>query len=124
MTDFGSAKLSLANLKKSDTVSIAGTGLYLSPLLYSGDGFVAHHNLQKSEVFSLGLSILQALLLLNEEQIKGLNDAKNNGEVKIKNYLNDIPKEFSIIKEILFCMLQFDEKNRIDFQTLYDWVYQ
>ena len=61
----------------SMTLTAIGTPSYLSPLLF--EAFKnnlndCHHDPEKSEVFSLGISILKAAKLLSSAEIKNLND--------------------------------------------------
>ena len=64
-------------------LSVIGTRCYFSPLLCEAKQNgqeICIHNPEKSEIFSLGLSILQAALLLSVDEIIGLNDKKANGQ--------------------------------------------
>ena len=76
ITDFGTAKIYEKALS-SATLSVLGTPVYLSPLLFKAwkdGGMVCHHKAELSEIFSLGLTLLQAALLLTGEEMKDLND--------------------------------------------------
>ncbi len=62
--------------------TLVGTPLYLSPILW--DAFIKKqnmnvvHDLQKSDVFSLGLTFLEMATLANQNEIVGCNQQKGD----------------------------------------------
>ena len=120
MADFGEAK-QVANWTISMVNnSLKGTELYMSPLLFNGlrTGQVdVKHNLFKSDVYSLGLSLLYASTTDNKSlydirQFINMND--------VKKYLkNNLGKKYSNkFIDLLCLMLEIHEKNRPDFVEL------
>lgn len=85
ITDFGVSKTLLEqNISESLKNTLVGTPVYLSPILWNA--FVnlkenpqkidkIKHDLEKSDIFSLGITFLQCALLLNHEII-GLNQVR------------------------------------------------
>ena len=114
LADFGEAKAAKANNKIN---TLRGTDIYMSPLLYNGlksSKEDVQHNLYKSDVFSLGYTLLYAITfhydLLNE--LRDLNDYD-----KIKNILYERlkPRFSDNFIELILRMINPDEKSRIDF---------
>ena len=114
MADFGEAK-QVANWTISMVNnSLKGTELYMSPLLFNGlrTGQVdVKHNLFKSDVYSLGLSLLYASTTDNKSlydirQFINMND--------VKKYLkNNLGKKYSNkFIDLLCLMLEIHEKNK------------
>lgn len=68
--DFGVAKFCSSALDNSELHTLIGTREYLSPVLaaamlqQAGAGGDVQHDLEKSDVFSLGITFLQLTLLL------------------------------------------------------------
>ncbi|CAD8095534.1 unnamed protein product [Paramecium sonneborni] len=114
IADFGVSK-ALEHFKNNFKNTLVGTPLYLSPKLWeayiNGQYNDVKHNLEKSDVFSLGITLIQTYLLLQDQDIAGLNDVKQN---KIPNILQKIYHEK--IKELLTGMLNYDEKSRFTWQ--------
>ena len=114
LADFGEAKAAKANNKIN---TLRGTDIYMSPLLYNGlksSKEDVQHNLYKSDVFSLGYTLLYAITfhydLLNE--LRDLNDYD-----KIKKILYERlkPRFSDNFIELILKMINPDEKSRIDF---------
>ena len=126
IADFGEAK-KIINKNNNNTIkqTIRGTELYMSPILfYSLRNKLIYkytkHNTYKSDVFSLGYCMLLATTL-NYKLLCEIREVKNmNGIQKIiKKYTN---KGLCIYSEnywnILYSMLELDERNRPDFIEL------
>ena len=130
ITDFGEAKTSNRNYEKNtifnfsqDTSiqTIRGTELYMSPILFNALRNSSVDDLQynafKSDVFSLGLCFLLSASL-TYRPLSQLRDIKNMDEIKvlIEKSLKDRYSQKFI--DILFIMLQLEEKDRPDFIEL------
>lgn len=99
----------------------AGSPLYVSPLLkgtymnkFKNFNF---HNVFKSDVYSLGMTILHAVAC---QKIDGLNDPDDKGQ-KTSQLLNHVYHERlydTWLLQILSSMTQHDEKARPDFIEL------
>ena len=126
IADFGEAK-KIINKNNDNTIkqTIRGTELYMSPILFNSLRNktiykYTKHNTYKSDVFSLGYCMLLAStlsykLLCEIREIKNMNGIKNI----IQKYAK---KGICIYSEnywnILYSMLELDEKNRPDFIEL------
>ena len=124
MADFGEAK-QMENLNFSlANNSLRGTELYMSPLLFNGlrTGRVdVKHNLYKSDVYSLGLSLLYA----STTDTKSLYDIRQFIDMKEVNaYLKKVlgKKYSNKFIDLLRLMLEIHEKNRPDFIELEEIV--
>lgn len=100
--------------------TLTGTPLYLSPILrkaytfQSLSGMNIKHNIFKSDVYSLGLTFLYLASL------RSVNDLANleNLEGKINKRVADLPEQYTILKKILFSMLEVNEQERPNFTEL------
>jgi hypothetical protein len=120
LADFGEAKqISLKEVDK-ELLTMRGTELYMSPLLFNG--LRTHqndvkHNTYKSDVFSLALCMLYATTLNVKAiyEVRFLYDSK-----AILSTLNKIlGGRFSTnYINLLYKMLEVNEKNRYDFMDL------
>jgi len=118
LCDFGEAKL----FNKGEVIvqRIRGSELYMSPILFFGmKNRFEHvkHNVYKSDVFSLGLSILLAGSL-NYDSICLIRELTNMEKIKniIMYYLS---KRYSnTFISFLLRMLEVDESKRPDFLQL------
>ena len=118
LCDFGEAKL----FNKGEVIvqRIRGSELYMSPILFFGmKNKFEHvkHNVYKSDVFSLGLSILLAGSL-NYDSICRIRELTNMEKIKniIMYYLS---KRYSnTFISFLLRMLEVDESKRPDFLQL------
>ena len=127
LADFGEAKFFLE--KTSSQFTLRGTELYMSPLLFYGlktsKQDIAHDPV-KSDVFSLGLCCLYAMFL----KIDLLYVVRNSTSIDLleRNVMKLIDKDsrfstkfkYDWVFKLLFKMLSFDEKTRIDFYVLCD----
>mmetsp|Transcript_45324 Transcript_45324/g.52110 ORF Transcript_45324/g.52110 Transcript_45324/m.52110 type:complete len:369 (-) Transcript_45324:494-1600(-) len=122
----GTNNIKLADLGESkaigdqdDLATIRGTPRYLSPkLAYAriNKERSTRHNIYKSDVFSVGLIVLEMASLMN---ITDLNKIECNGPEKIKNRLKQLKSIYSpSFLNILDLMLRYDEKARPDFIDL------
>ena len=95
--------------------TLCGTPVYLSPQLWEAyvkrQNFGIKHDLEKSDIFSLGLTFLSAYFLLTNE-IAGMND--KGGEKIIETYLNKITN--TKIRSLIAKMLIFDENQRYNYE--------
>jgi serine/threonine-protein kinase len=121
IADFGEAKEMMTNNRATVKQTIRGTELYMSPILFhalqeKGKIKCAEHNAFKSDVFSLGLCLLFAATLTFNSlcDIRELNNTISM-KLALKNYLKRYSMKFT---DILFSMLEFDEKYRDDFIEL------
>ena len=123
--DFGESKQSLQALV-TRTYQVAGTVIYFSPLLFSAymdiikgkssNGNVRHNPI-KSDVFSLGLSLLHMASLSKATELNNLDIGEDPLQQKIEKVVNSL-KYSDNIKEILMLMLQVRENKRYDFKQL------
>ena len=117
--DFGEAKnYDLINDKKQKT--LRGTELYMSPLLYEGlikEETYIDHNAYKSDVFSLGCCMIIAAAL-DFDIINEIREIKE--QMKITRFLKRklLGKYSEKFIDILLKMINFNEKERIDFIQL------
>ena len=117
--DFGEAK-DFAFIRSKKQKTLRGTELYMSPLLYDGlmkDDSYVEHNAYKSDVFSLGCCMIIAMNL-NFEIINDIRKIKEQDRIKefLKNKLNG--KYSDKLLDIIMKMINFNEKERIDFVQL------
>ena len=126
IADFGEAK-KMINKNDNNTIkqTIRGTELYMSPILFNSlrNKMIykyTKHNTFKSDVFSLGYCILLAATL-NYKLLCDIRELKSMKEIKkiIDLYINQgmcfYSKNFW---NVIFQMLELDEKNRPDFIEL------
>jgi serine/threonine protein kinase len=117
--DFGEAK-DYAYIRSKKQKTLRGTELYMSPLLYNGliheDSYV-EHDAYKSDVFSLGCCIIIAMNL-NFDIILEIRKIKEQEEIRefLKKKLNG--KYSEKLLDIVMKMINFNEKDRIDFIQL------
>ena len=117
--DFGEAK-DYAYIRSKKQKTLRGTELYMSPLLYDGliheDSYV-EHDAYKSDVFSLGCCIIIAMNL-NFDIILEIRKIKEQEEIRefLKKKLNG--KYSEKLLDIVMKMINFNEKDRIDFIQL------
>ncbi|CAD8064539.1 unnamed protein product [Paramecium primaurelia] len=123
LSDFGVSKKLMKEKLPTIAGTLVGTPSYLSPILWKAFESVKFqianinkivHNVEKSDVYSLGITLLQTTLLLNSE-IQKLN-AGEQGQIRTNNLLKGIQNQR--IQNILTRMLEHDEKQRASFQEL------
>ena len=127
IADFGEAKKTINKNNDNNTIkqTIRGTELYMSPILFNSlrNKMIykyTKHNTYKSDVFSLGYCMLLATTL-SYKLLCEIREVKNMSTIKkiIQKYSN---KGICVYSEnywnILFSMLELDEKNRPDFIEL------
>ncbi|KAL4470176.1 hypothetical protein ABPG72_009101 [Tetrahymena utriculariae] len=122
ITDFGVSKnIQAEKIRTLQSNTITGTPLFLSPKLWEGyikrSEFNVQHDLQKSDIFSLGLVFLQLTLLLSNQEMAGLNQPE--GDKKLIPLLNRIRS--MKLRTILAAMLAFEEKTRADYATIVNY---
>jgi serine/threonine protein kinase len=126
VTDFGEAKANRKSYKSNFTKNtsvqtVRGTELYMSPILFNALRQNPENDLQynafKSDVFSLGLCILLACTL-SYQPLYQMRNANNMANIKaiIGKYINN--RYSKNISDLLFKMLQLEEKDRPDFIEL------
>ena len=121
IADFGEAKEMMTNNRATIKQTIRGTELYMSPILFhalqkKNISKYTEHNTFKSDVFSLGLCLLFAATLTFNSlcEIREIDDT-----ILIKIALNKYLKRYSNkFTDILYLMLEVDEKYRDDFIEL------
>ena len=131
VSDFGEAKEMVREDKneKTDTIkqTIRGTELYMSPLLFKAlkeRGIrekYTEHNSYKSDVFSLGLCLLLAATLtfnalVDVREVEDMISLK----MKVGKYLKG--RYTPRFNDILYMMLEMNEKLRCDFVELEKYV--
>ena len=113
--DFGSASGS-----SSEFGYIVGTPYYLSPILKQAMAtrqVQVQHNAFKSDVYSLGLTILGAAKLDTTTLIQGGVTPTDEVMAQKIAYI-----QFPEVKALLMTMLGYDEANRSDFLQLREWA--
>ena len=122
ISDFGEAKKNLMSNNNTITQTIRGTELYMSPILFKAIKVkncskYTEHNVFKSDVFSLGLCLLFASTLTFNSlyEIRELNNTIQMKMVLMKYLKKRYSSKFT---DILFSMLEIDEKFREDFIQL------
>ncbi|CAD8056643.1 unnamed protein product [Paramecium sonneborni] len=140
LADFGAGKENFHGQANLNT--LVGTPLFLSPKLYFAYSMnqtgKVKHDLEKSDIFSLGITFLQMILLLNDGDLSKLNDPiiyddktgdsidtseefelrkDCQGWKKLQNHITNIKNPQ--IKACIYGMTEFSEKNRFSwFQAL------
>ena len=119
LCDFGEAK-DFAYIRSKKQKTLRGTELYMSPLLYDGlmhDDSYVEHDAYKSDVFSLGCCMIIAMNL-NFDIILEIRKIKEQKEIKefLEKRLNG--KYSNKLVDIVMKMINFNEKERIDFIQL------
>lgn len=112
LSDFGEAKEG----EYAKAHSLRGTFLYFSPKLleayslhFNYGRIVVEHNVYKSDVFSLGLVFLSMVSLESFNEIEDRGKQINKKQKLLKN---------PILKRVLDCMIETEEKKRYDFEEL------
>ena len=123
IADFGEAKKMINKNDNTIKQTIRGTELYMSPILFRElrnkrmINKYTKHNTYKSDVFSLGYCILLASSL-NFQLIYGIRELNNMQCIK-NIVLRKIGKRYSNgFWNVLFSMIEIEEKNRPDFIEL------
>ena len=115
--DFGEAK----GTKKAEKLStLRGTDTYMSPILYNGLKMAKEdviHDLYKSDVFSLGYSMLYAVSLTHDI-INEIRDLEKMEDITKVLYKRMKPRYSDDFINIILKMINPDEKQRIDFIAL------
>ena len=127
ISDFGEAKyrkkwrLQQQSVDYTSMQTVRGTELYMSPILYTAlktaPNKGANHNVFKSDVFSLGMCFLFAASL----DYKSLYDIRRvNNMIQLSDVVNQYVngRYSNNFMDILFTMLQINEKERPDFIEL------
>ena len=121
ISDFGEAKELMTNNRATVRQTIRGTELYMSPILFQAlqnriNSRYTKHNTFKSDVFSFGLCFLFAASL-TYNSLLNIREIFDSVQIQIilNKYLNRYSGKFN---NLLFKMLEVDEKNRPDFIEL------
>ncbi|CAD8090312.1 unnamed protein product [Paramecium sonneborni] len=123
ITDFGVSRKLMKEKLPTINGTLVGTPAYLSPILWKafeeGQFQISKinkitHNVEKSDVYSLGVTLLQTTLLLNQE-IQKLNSGEQ-GEQTTRELLRNVQNQR--IQFILKRMLEHDEKQRACYSEL------
>ena len=124
IADFGEAK-QISKINQNQQINtLRGTELYMSPLLYNGlrtNQIDIKHNLFKSDVYSLGLSILYAATLNidNIYEIRKFIDMDDVRKFIVEVFNGNFSQKFV---DLIERMLEINEKFRPDFIELEDIV--
>ena len=119
VADLGEARN--VNDVNNKQMTLRGSELYMSPSLYARHKFNrkdAFHNAYKSDVFSLGFSILYAMNL-NLRVIENIREL-NNMKIIINSIKKDMGKKIYSEKlmKVIYKMIEIDENKRYDFIEL------
>ena len=119
LCDFGEAK-DYEIIRNNKHKTLRGTELYMSPALYNGllrDAPYVDHNAFKSDVFSLGCCLIIAANL-DFEIINEIRKLKE--QTKIETFLKEklLGKYSEKFIDVILKMINFNEKERIDFIQL------
>ncbi|OMJ92947.1 hypothetical protein SteCoe_4164 [Stentor coeruleus] len=105
--------------------TIRGSPMYFSPLIrkalsqyFITHVFQVHHNSYKSDVYSLGIILLQMASLMPVNALCSLENLQEN----INSLINSLSDDHFKIKLLLDKMLQVEENSRDDFFTLLPYV--
>lgn len=112
--DFSSAESKEDIYKAFEDVSVAGTTAYMAPEIFEAylkGEKVVHANIEKADVFSLGLTILK---IITCDDLDRLNLKENNYELLRK--VEDLVIEDKI-REVLMVMLQVEPNDRFDLEA-------
>ena len=119
LCDFGEAK-DYAKIHSKKNKTLRGTELYMSPALYNGllhEAIYVNHDAYKSDVFSLGCCMIIAANLdfdiINE--IRGLKEQNKIADFLSTKLSGKYSEKFI---DIILKMINFNEKERIDFIQL------
>lgn len=123
--DFGDSNKSMQSLV-TRTYQVTGTIIYFSPLLFSAyldiikgknSSGKVRHNPIKSDVFSLGLSLLHMASLTKPTDLNNLENGEDSLQQKIEKIIAGLQYSDKI-KNLLSGMLQVKENKRYDFKML------
>eukprot|EP01017_Pseudomicrothorax_dubius_P040086 TRINITY_DN6228_c0_g1_i1.p1 TRINITY_DN6228_c0_g1~~TRINITY_DN6228_c0_g1_i1.p1 ORF type:complete len:466 (+),score=55.72 TRINITY_DN6228_c0_g1_i1:58-1455(+) len=99
---------------------------YMSPNLFEGvkemeqGAFISHHDVFKSDVFSLGMVFLEAATLSSTADCYNYSECKIN-ENGIQNRLQSVVDNYSTsLAKFIMSMLMFKESERPDFIALHE----
>ena len=115
--DFGEAK----GMKDGDKLStLRGTDTYMSPILYKGLQMELEdvvHDVYKSDVFSLGYSLLYAASL-NHDIINAIRELESMDDIAKELNKRMKPRYSDKFINIILKMINPDENKRVDFISL------
>ena len=115
--DFGEAK----GMKDGDKLStLRGTDTYMSPILYKGLQMELEdvvHDVYKSDVFSLGYSLLYAASL-NHDIINAIRELESMDDIEKELNKRMKPRYSDKFINIILKMVNPDENKRVDFISL------
>lgn len=123
--DFGDSNKSMQSLV-TRTYQVTGTVIYFSPLLFTAyldiikgknSNGNARHNPIKSDVYSLGLSLLHMASLVKPTDLNNLENGEDTLQQKIEKIISNLQYSDKI-KNLLSGMLQVKESKRYDFKIL------
>ena len=110
---------------------LAGTPLYLSPVLkeaFKKGIKTVSHDPVKSDVFSLGVTLLFAATLLPPEDLMEISMLQQKIDVHLERVRQMVTAEgtqrYPFVHSLLVQMLQTDEKRRCDFVQIEDYLVQ
>ena len=127
--DFGESQQSMHALV-TQTYQVTGTVIYFSPLLFSAYLDIikgknvkggAHHNPIKSDVYSLGLSLLHMASLNKPTELNNLEIGLDNLQSNVEKVISKLNYSENI-KMVFTHMLQVQENKRYDFKQLRNYL--
>ena len=117
--DLGCATLAIRDEKNT----LAGTPLYFSPalrhsygMLMSGKKVELNHDFYKSDVYSLGLTLLYLLIPNDLPRLVGMESG--TVESNLKQFMGNFVNYYPTFLEYILWMVTFDEAKRPDFKLL------
>lgn len=116
--DFGSSRyMAIAHMQ----ATLAGSPLYLSPLLkaaYLARQTRATHNVYKSDVYSLGVTMLYVLSLTPPLSLMETQDL----DLTVRTLLEPLSWYSLLLKQVVAWMMTADEDRRCDFAELHEYL--
>ncbi len=123
ISDFGEAK-EIIRRKRNQTDTLRGTELFMSPVLFyalQNNMYDIKHNCYKSDVYSLGLSMVYAAALAYNPiyEMRGCNDSKSIAAILNKYFKHRYSGKFT---GLLLKLIELNENLRVDFAQLNEYL--
>ena len=120
ITNLGEAK-QIQNI--NNIITLKGTELYMSPIVhfnYKLNKKNLVHDVFKSDVFSLGYSVL-FMICLNIKVLEDIREINNMEDIiKIVNYYFNRKLYSNILLKLIIGMIHLDENKRYSFERIYN----
>ena len=120
ITNLGEAK-QVQNI--NNIITLKGTELYMSPIVhfnYKLNKKNLVHDVFKSDVFSLGYSVL-FMICLNIKVLEDIREINNMEDIiKIVNYYFNRKLYSNILLKLIIGMIHLDENKRYSFERIYN----